>query len=162
MSWRAQSRSEDAKTPSVAEVWSDKPEPDRCPVQPYTLVVLISCAVIILVALRCLITFYRTIRNRSATKKVRAGTGMPRPFARALPPAAARSRSLLPARCTAPRHERRTRGRPWKTPAGNDQLAPPRVTVLTTKRSPAEIARKKSRAGVECSPVGCRTAACSR
>ena len=41
-------------------------------------------------------------------------------------------------------------------------LAPHRVTMLTTKHSPAEIARKKSRVGVECSPVSCSTAACSR
>jgi hypothetical protein len=34
MSWRAQNRSKDAKTPSVARALSDKPEPDRCPVQP--------------------------------------------------------------------------------------------------------------------------------
>jgi hypothetical protein len=40
MSWGAQSRSEDAKTPNEAEVWSDKPEPDRCPVQPYPVPVL--------------------------------------------------------------------------------------------------------------------------
>jgi hypothetical protein len=32
-------------------------------------------------------------------------------------------------------------------------LAPHRATVLTTKHSPAEIARKKSRVGVERSPV---------
>ena len=38
-------------------------------------------------------------------------------------------------------------------------LAPHRVTMLTTKHSPAEIARKKSRVGVECSPVSCSTAA---
>jgi hypothetical protein len=37
MSWRAQSRSKDASTPSVAGVWSDKPEPGRCPVQPYSI-----------------------------------------------------------------------------------------------------------------------------
>ena len=36
MSWGAQNRSKDAKTPSVAGVRSDKPELDRCPVQPYT------------------------------------------------------------------------------------------------------------------------------
>jgi hypothetical protein len=35
MSWRAQNRSKDAKNPSVAGVWSQKPEPDCCPVQPY-------------------------------------------------------------------------------------------------------------------------------
>ena len=35
MSWRAQNRSKDAKTPSVGPAMSDKPEPDRCPVQPY-------------------------------------------------------------------------------------------------------------------------------
>jgi hypothetical protein len=41
-------------------------------------------------------------------------------------------------------------------------LAPHRATMLTTKHSPAEIARKKSGVGVECSPVSCSTAACSR
>jgi hypothetical protein len=41
-------------------------------------------------------------------------------------------------------------------------LAPHRATVLTTKHSPAEIARKKSRVGAECPPVSCSTAACSR
>jgi hypothetical protein len=47
-------------------------------------------------------------------------------------------------------------------------LAPHRATVLTTsKHSPAEIARKKPRVGVECPPVSCLlsrgpTAACSR
>jgi hypothetical protein len=35
MSWRAQNRSKDAKTPSAAGVWSKKPELDYCPVQPY-------------------------------------------------------------------------------------------------------------------------------
>jgi hypothetical protein len=35
MSWGAQNRSEDAKTPSVAGVWSKKPEPASCPIQPY-------------------------------------------------------------------------------------------------------------------------------
>jgi hypothetical protein len=35
MSWGAQNRSKDAKTPSVAGVRSQKPEPDCCPVQPY-------------------------------------------------------------------------------------------------------------------------------
>jgi hypothetical protein len=35
MSWGTQSRSEDAKTPSGPRAMSDKPEPDRCPVQPY-------------------------------------------------------------------------------------------------------------------------------
>ena len=35
MSWRAQNRSKDAKTPSVAGVWSQNPEPDCCPIQPY-------------------------------------------------------------------------------------------------------------------------------
>jgi hypothetical protein len=35
MSWGAQNRSEDAKNPSVAGGRSKKPEPDRCPVQPY-------------------------------------------------------------------------------------------------------------------------------
>ena len=35
MSWRAQSRSKDAKTPSVAGVRLIKPEPGCCPVQPY-------------------------------------------------------------------------------------------------------------------------------
>ena len=35
MSWGAQNRSEDAKTPGVAGVRSDKPEPVSCPVQPY-------------------------------------------------------------------------------------------------------------------------------
>jgi hypothetical protein len=37
MSWGAQSRSEDAKTPGVAGVRSDKPELGSCPVQPYLL-----------------------------------------------------------------------------------------------------------------------------
>jgi hypothetical protein len=36
MSWGAQNRSKDAKTPSVAGGRSDKPELDRCPIQPYT------------------------------------------------------------------------------------------------------------------------------
>jgi hypothetical protein len=35
MSWGAQNRSKDAKTPGVAGVRSDKPEPVSCPVQPY-------------------------------------------------------------------------------------------------------------------------------
>jgi hypothetical protein len=35
MSWGAQNRSKDAKTPSVAGVRSDKPELGSCPVQPY-------------------------------------------------------------------------------------------------------------------------------
>jgi hypothetical protein len=35
MSWGAQNRSKDAKTPSVAGVWSKNPELDCCPVQPY-------------------------------------------------------------------------------------------------------------------------------
>ena len=35
MSWRAQSRSKGAKTPSVAGVWSNKPEPGLWPVQQY-------------------------------------------------------------------------------------------------------------------------------
>ena len=35
MSWGAQNRSKDAKTPSVAGVRSDKPELGCCPVQPY-------------------------------------------------------------------------------------------------------------------------------
>ena len=35
MSWGAQNRSKDAKTPSVGRAMSDKPELDRCPVQPY-------------------------------------------------------------------------------------------------------------------------------
>jgi hypothetical protein len=35
MSWGAQNRSKDAKTPSVAGVRSDKPELDCCPIQPY-------------------------------------------------------------------------------------------------------------------------------
>jgi hypothetical protein len=35
MSWGAQNRSKDAKTPSVAGVRSQKPELDCCPVQPY-------------------------------------------------------------------------------------------------------------------------------
>jgi hypothetical protein len=37
MSWGAQNRSEDAKTPGVAGVRSDKPEPGCCPIQPYML-----------------------------------------------------------------------------------------------------------------------------
>jgi hypothetical protein len=36
MSWRAQNRSKDAKTPSVGRGMSQKPEPDCRPVQPYT------------------------------------------------------------------------------------------------------------------------------
>jgi hypothetical protein len=39
-------------------------------------------------------------------------------------------------------------------------LAPHRVTMLTTKHSPAEIARKKSKVGVECSPVSCELLDC--
>jgi hypothetical protein len=35
MSLGAQNRSKDAKTPSGSRGRSDKPEPDRCPVQPY-------------------------------------------------------------------------------------------------------------------------------
>jgi hypothetical protein len=35
MSWGAQNRSEDTKTPSVGRGMSKKPEPDCCPVQPY-------------------------------------------------------------------------------------------------------------------------------
>jgi hypothetical protein len=35
MSWGAQSRSKDAKTPSVAGGRSKKPEPGCCPIQPY-------------------------------------------------------------------------------------------------------------------------------
>ena len=35
MSWGAQNRSEDAKTPSVAGVRLIKPELDCCPIQPY-------------------------------------------------------------------------------------------------------------------------------
>ena len=35
MSWRAQNRSKDAKTPSVAGFWSQKPELGPCPIQPY-------------------------------------------------------------------------------------------------------------------------------
>jgi hypothetical protein len=35
MSWRAQSRSKDAKTPSAARALSEKPELDLWPVQPY-------------------------------------------------------------------------------------------------------------------------------
>jgi hypothetical protein len=80
--------------------------------------------------LHCLITFYRTIRNRSATKKNRAGTGRPRRcFSRVLPlpPAAARCRPLLPLLFTnhRPRHEReglaedrRPPRKPRKPPAG--------------------------------------------
>jgi hypothetical protein len=51
-------------------------------------------------------------------------------------------------------------------PNGVSELssAPHSATVLTTRHSPAEIARKKSRVGVECPPVSCSTAAaaCSR
>jgi hypothetical protein len=36
MSWGAQNRSKDAKTPSVAGGRSQKPEPDCRPVQPYS------------------------------------------------------------------------------------------------------------------------------
>jgi hypothetical protein len=35
MSWGAQNRSKDAKTPSVAGGRSEKPELDCCPIQPY-------------------------------------------------------------------------------------------------------------------------------
>ena len=35
MSWGAQNRSADAKTPSTPRGWSDKPEPGLWPVQPY-------------------------------------------------------------------------------------------------------------------------------
>jgi hypothetical protein len=35
MSWRAQNRPEDAKTPSAGRGMSEKPEPDPCPIQPY-------------------------------------------------------------------------------------------------------------------------------
>jgi hypothetical protein len=41
-------------------------------------------------------------------------------------------------------------------------LAPHGVTMLTTRHPPAEIARKKSGVGVECSTVSCSTAACGR
>jgi hypothetical protein len=41
MSWGAQSRSKDAKTPSTPRGRSEKPEPDCRPVQPYA--VLIHC-----------------------------------------------------------------------------------------------------------------------
>jgi hypothetical protein len=41
MSWGAQNRSEDAKTPSVAGGRSEKPELDLWPVQPYFLFVSI-------------------------------------------------------------------------------------------------------------------------
>jgi hypothetical protein len=39
-------------------------------------------------------------------------------------------------------------------------LAPHRATVLTTKHSPAEVARKKPRAGVEFSPESCELIDC--
>jgi hypothetical protein len=39
MSWGAQSRSEDAKTPSTPRGRSEKPELDLCPVQPHNTVV---------------------------------------------------------------------------------------------------------------------------
>jgi hypothetical protein len=35
MSWRAQSRSKDAKTPSPGRTMSEKTEPDLRPIQPY-------------------------------------------------------------------------------------------------------------------------------
>jgi hypothetical protein len=35
MSWGAQNRSEDAKTPSAGRAMSENPELDRCPIQPY-------------------------------------------------------------------------------------------------------------------------------
>ena len=38
MSWRAQNRSKDAKTPSVTGVRSQNPELDCCPVQPYDII----------------------------------------------------------------------------------------------------------------------------
>jgi hypothetical protein len=38
MSWGAQSRSKDAKTPSVGPAMSEKPEPDCCPIQPYLVI----------------------------------------------------------------------------------------------------------------------------
>jgi hypothetical protein len=47
MSWRAQSRSKDAKTPSGSRDRSEKPELDRCPVQPYQVCKAAKVAVII-------------------------------------------------------------------------------------------------------------------
>jgi hypothetical protein len=35
MSWEAQNRSKDAKTPSAGLAMSKKPEPGCCPIQPY-------------------------------------------------------------------------------------------------------------------------------
>jgi hypothetical protein len=43
MSWGAQNRSKDAKTPSGSRGRSDKPELDRCPVQPYAYPVHAVC-----------------------------------------------------------------------------------------------------------------------
>jgi hypothetical protein len=40
MSWRAQSRSKDAKTPSTPRGRSENPEPDCCPIQLYLLFAL--------------------------------------------------------------------------------------------------------------------------
>jgi hypothetical protein len=40
MSWGAQNRSKDAKTPSVAGVRSRKPKPALCGIQPYLLVTI--------------------------------------------------------------------------------------------------------------------------
>jgi hypothetical protein len=53
MSWGAQSRSEDAKTPGVAGVRSDKPEPVSCPVQPYVRACVCVCVGVRRFGLRC-------------------------------------------------------------------------------------------------------------
>jgi hypothetical protein len=51
MSWGAQNRSKDAKTPSGSRGRSDKPELDRCPVQPYTPCVHLRTSVKVLLLL---------------------------------------------------------------------------------------------------------------
>jgi hypothetical protein len=57
MSWGAQSRFKDAKTPSVGLAMSENPEPDCCPVQPYMRVgaVAVCCSAALLppVCMRC-------------------------------------------------------------------------------------------------------------
>jgi hypothetical protein len=48
MSWGAQNRFEDAKTPSGSRGRSDKPEPDRCPIQPYAPSLLAGAPILML------------------------------------------------------------------------------------------------------------------
>jgi hypothetical protein len=50
MSWGAQTRSKDAKTPSVGLAMSENPEPDSCPVQPCALLASLVWATAIAVA----------------------------------------------------------------------------------------------------------------